>query len=234
MTKSDWLASEDPATMLAALEGKVSDRKLRLFACACAEADSNFTWEAWANDPPVTGQFTAGEGAFYWCGLKIGQTPQARLSRERRARTANLLRDIISNPFRPVTLPSSEVPCPDCSPSEPDENCDDCGGSGTVRGPCLWITPTVLTLASAAYDNRELPSGRLDTGCLAQLSDALEEAGCTDQAILMHLRGWELCPRCEGHVVVPPDRCSCRTGWILLRGPHVRGCWCLDSLLGKE
>jgi hypothetical protein len=39
------------------------------------------------------------------------------------------------------------------------------------------------------------------------LADALEEAGCTDAVILGHLRG---------------------------PGPHVRGCWVLDLLLGKE
>ena len=39
------------------------------------------------------------------------------------------------------------------------------------------------------------------------LADALEEAGCADAAILDHLRG---------------------------PGPHVRGCWVVDLLLGKE
>lgn len=39
------------------------------------------------------------------------------------------------------------------------------------------------------------------------LADALEDAGCTDADILDHLRG---------------------------SGPHVRGCWVLDLLLGKE
>ncbi|MCI0456543.1 MAG: hypothetical protein L0Z62_06140 [Gemmataceae bacterium] len=39
------------------------------------------------------------------------------------------------------------------------------------------------------------------------LADALEEAGCTDSDILSHCRG---------------------------PGPHVRGCWVIDLLLGKE
>ena len=38
------------------------------------------------------------------------------------------------------------------------------------------------------------------------LADALEEAGWTDNAILTHLRS---------------------------AGPHVRGCWALDLVLGK-
>ena len=34
MTEAEWLASNDPETMLSSL-GKARDRKLRLFACAC-------------------------------------------------------------------------------------------------------------------------------------------------------------------------------------------------------
>jgi hypothetical protein len=39
------------------------------------------------------------------------------------------------------------------------------------------------------------------------LADALEEAGCTDAEVLAHCRG---------------------------PGPHVRGCWVVDLILGKE
>jgi hypothetical protein len=39
------------------------------------------------------------------------------------------------------------------------------------------------------------------------LADALEEAGCTDAEVLGHLRG---------------------------PGPHVRGCWVLDTLTGRR
>ena len=54
--------------------------------------------------------------------------------------------------------------------------------------------------AQAIYDDRALER-------LPVLADALEEAGCTDAAILEHCRG---------------------------PGPHVRGCWVIDLLLGKE
>jgi hypothetical protein len=35
MTETEWLASADPEAMLALLKGRVSERKLRLFCCAC-------------------------------------------------------------------------------------------------------------------------------------------------------------------------------------------------------
>jgi hypothetical protein len=69
-----------------------------------------------------------------------------------------------------------------------------------------WLTPTVTALAQTAYEERILPSGNLDPARLAVLSDALEEAGCDNADILSHLRG---------------------------PGPHVRGCWVIDLLLGK-
>jgi hypothetical protein len=76
-----------------------------------------------------------------------------------------------------------------------------------VRLVPVWRTPAVMSLAQVAYDERLLPSGHLDTARLAVLADALEEAGYTEQAILDHLRA---------------------------PGPHVRGCWAVDLLLGKE
>jgi hypothetical protein len=75
----------------------------------------------------------------------------------------------------------------------------------TFKG--AWRTAPVRELAQAAYDERVLPPGELSTHRLAVLSDALEEAGCDDEAILSHLR---------------------------LPGPHVRGCWALDLLLNKD
>jgi len=70
-----------------------------------------------------------------------------------------------------------------------------------------WRTPTVTALATAAYEDRHLPAGMLDADRLAVLADALEEAGCDNADILDH----------------------CRDG-----GPHVRGCWVVDLLLGKR
>jgi len=85
-----------------------------------------------------------------------------------------LLRDIFGNPFRPVTL----VPA--------------------------HRTQDVISLARAAYDERQLPSGELEWDRLAVLADALEEGGCDEATILDHLRS---------------------------PGPHVRGCWALDMAL---
>jgi hypothetical protein len=38
VTEAEWLAAKDPEPTLRFLRGKVTDRKLRLFACACCRS----------------------------------------------------------------------------------------------------------------------------------------------------------------------------------------------------
>jgi hypothetical protein len=71
---------------------------------------------------------------------------------------ARILRDIVGNPFRPVSF-----------------------------DPALR-TPLIARLATMAYEKRILPVGILDRARLAVLADALEEGGCIDSTLLDHLR----------------------------------------------
>jgi hypothetical protein len=63
-----------------------------------------------------------------------------------------------------------------------------------------WDDGTVPRLARLVYDER-----RFDL--LGILADAVEDSGCTDAALVEHLRS---------------------------AGPHVRGCWALDLILQQE
>jgi hypothetical protein len=63
-----------------------------------------------------------------------------------------------------------------------------------------WQQGTVVKVASAIYEDRRWEDMPL-------LGDALEEAGCTDQAVLDHCRG---------------------------PGPHARGCFVVDALLNRS
>jgi hypothetical protein len=232
VNEQNWLACANPVGMVGFLGVWGSDRKWRLFACACCrlawhdltdprsqgavEAAEAFAdgqtpreameaaWQAAtaaaAEQPAVSlgaavaaaAGFVArpgvGAGAALHAIDKVAwapsTAPRGKAGRAGRAhreqvgrRAATLLRCVVGNPFRPVT---------------PDP---------------AWRVPQVLALGQAAYDGRELPAGTLDAARLAVLADALEEAGCTDQAVLEHLRG---------------------------PGPHVRGCWAVDLVLGKQ
>jgi hypothetical protein len=68
------------------------------------------------------------------------------------------------------------------------------------------FTPDLISLAHAANEERVLPLGELDRERLTVLADALEDAGAGDE-VVAHLRG---------------------------PGPHLRGCWVVDLVLGKE
>jgi hypothetical protein len=87
-----------------------------------------------------------------------------------------LIREVVGNPFRPVAL------------------------------DLALRTAIVVSLATAAYEQRPLPGGGLDPARLCVLADALEEVGAAEE-VVTHLRG---------------------------PGPHVRGCWALDLCLGKS
>ncbi len=240
MTEQEWLTCGEPEKMLEFLRGKVSDRKMRLFAVGCCrqiwnclnetcrnavgvaelhadslapEEDLRVAFDAvfmfvasvshnqgggdavlnavgmgsWFDFPKEKICRTA-QAATYAAHIAAGTIPRDlrsnradRAARRRfsvaRAEMTALFRECIGNPFRPVAL-------------EP-----------------AWLTPTVLSLAQAAYDNRTQPAGTLELVRLAILADALEEAGCDSDDILNHLRQ---------------------------PGEHVRGCWVVDLLLGKS
>jgi hypothetical protein len=216
MTESEWLECTDPTPMLEFLRGKASERKLRLLCVAlCRHIWDLLTDADCRNAVEVTERFADGlatqdelESAYSntttattAANKAAGWTADSPFQFYHASETAvcvldavtlfarrssfdvenqihiGILLDLFGNPFRPVSI-------------DPD-----------------WLTPTVITLAQSAYEERIMPTGELDAARLAVLSDALEESGCDDEEILNHLRS---------------------------AGPHVRGCWAIDLLLGKS
>ncbi len=171
MTEAEWLTCADPMPMLEFLRGKVSDRKLRLFAVACLRA----------NDPKLgSAGLQMEEEVDRLCELQEVPLldPQNRTVGSVRLETAffaaldavrfvgkrrgSILRDVMSNPFRP-------------SPPLPP-------------AVLAWNDRTIPRLADAIYEDRKMPEGTLDTARLAILADALLDAGCEDEDLIAHCR----------------------------------------------
>jgi len=171
-----------------------------------------------------------------------------------------LLREIFGDPFAPLPRDphhhiADERVCEKCFSrfSRHPGHCTKCASEFIRKWRVadevgLWRTPTVLAIATRVYDERcweDLPI----------LADALHDAGCEDEDVLGHLRRPAVCRLCKGKrfidrpVICGPDTSeaemrrladeaggpipcpSCRRDGA---GPHVRGCWVLDLLLGKS
>jgi hypothetical protein len=226
MTEQQWLASDDPSTMLAVIRSwnargadggpdghiAVSGRKLRLFACACCRQVWHLlTDERSRQSVEVAERFADGKVTDEQCetvwlaartaGMECGFSPRATM----------LAQDCTWHNSEACAVGAVQQGEAEEGPHLPAQSVllrDIVGNSFRRRAiPRACLTADVTSLAQAAYDERILPSGELDLARLAILSDALEDAGCADADLLSHLRS---------------------------SGPHVRGCWVLDLLLGIE
>jgi hypothetical protein len=246
MTESEWLNAMSPQPMLNFLKGsgRATDRKLRHFACACCRR----VWELLSDqrsfravevaEALVEGRATEQERRAArdeaWVAftdvtyrLDVGVWSVAGGDGAMRARAVRL-----------ATYAAFEVVAwdgtgdawfgihPDAHRADRDA-ADALGEDGSAAQAAMlrdifgtphrplrplgrsllgWNNGLLRQLAKAAYDERLLPSGHLDPARLAVLADALLDAGCDDDALLGHRRD----------------------------GPHYRGCFAVDSVLGRE
>jgi hypothetical protein len=214
MTEAEWLACTDPEPMLEFLRGKASERKMRLFACACCRRiwgvlehplgrEAVEVAERYADRKETKKELSAATYAAAFAGADFGSINGLAV-----------LAALSASADEDRALDAAGVAA--CAaPDDADERIAQCGLFRDIAGNPFrpvsldpaWRTPTVRALAQAAYEERILPAGTLDPTRLAVLSDALEETGCDNADILSHLRG---------------------------PGPHVRGCWVVDAILGKK
>jgi hypothetical protein len=220
VTESEWLSCSDPLAMFGFLHGRAGGRKFRLFAAACARDDlatAGESEEEKALPPPYRYETAIAEAEAFADG-------QGTLTNRGGWMVGLRVCDVITD--EDIALSAlgfdADVGLWTAGPPErvvperirrysthPAHYLRDLFTSLFRRRPSdpAWQAPAVAALARAAYEERALPIGHLDPARLGVLADALEEAGCTDPDLLGHLRG---------------------------AGPHVRGCWALDTVLGKE
>jgi hypothetical protein len=210
MTEAEWLSCTNPKEMLAFLQLRISDRKLRLFAVACCRR----SWQQLTNEALRLGietaeQFADGlvnqsyrsrvDAAAYRCLSRVRTYPPCI------AHAASLCcRDNIKNWINEIWFESLGGPMRQHSSSAALLREVLGNPFRPVRtlppSVCVWNDGTVPKIAESIYEQ-----GKFEE--LPILADALEDAGCADAGLLDHLR-------------VPES--------------HVRGCWALDLVLGKE
>ena len=230
MTESEWLACADPKSMLEFLCGKASDRRLRLFACECCRR----IWQLFPEQRcrravKIAEAFAEGKGGIrllrrvesvgeYYYDHRV-DVPEERLGyhaggaifqlgQERLA--ADMVADATSGGVACSTLDAGG-----------DRSAADAAKHGESTAQCHLLRdifgnpfrPVSADPAWLSWKDGTIPrlaqaiyDGRAFDR-LPLLANALEEAGCDNADILNHLRG---------------------------PGQHVRGCWSLDLILGKE
>jgi hypothetical protein len=220
--EATWLASTDPQLMLGLLRNLASDRKLRLFGVACClhgkppgvalpilemvegYADDLLGWEELWKAFLLMPKGTA---------IRKLAIPRAFDVDKARSLSVGLVTAADHSSEEAEALYDGISQAREPTTAEAEEIAAHCRFLRDLFGNPFrpvalaprWNTPEVCSLARVAYDQRS-PERCLDTFRLAILADALEEAGCTNAVVLDHLRD---------------------------PGPHVRGCWVLDLLLGK-
>jgi hypothetical protein len=248
MTEAEWLECKDPGPMLESLRGKISERKLRLFACACCRRvwslirDERFrialqTAELFADSMVAKEEMTHARDAAIPAFVQLhggdDEAPAAALSAAEIPAPPKTFWDRLLDAFA-------------------DPWWEDEFDKGDPHAPAIVTARHAAWAAAHAQDQRPLrgslgemaeqweqasllreiignpfrlvafdPAWRTPAVLhLAQamyddrafdqlpiLADALEEAGCASREVLDHCRG---------------------------PGPHVRGCWVVDLVLGKE
>jgi hypothetical protein len=217
MTEAKWLTCIDPQPMLDFLQGSASDRKLRLFAVACCRR----IWPLLTEDRCRTAVEVAERYADH-------QADRRELTAARRAvvRVMNGLTQAIGPKFlrsaavqqvvaeridrhnRVGEMAAMIAQSVGGQRKMQDEAAAQCAILRDMVGNPFRpvpVSPNWLTTNVIALGQGIYDERAFDR--MPILADALEEAGCTDASILEH----------------------CRSG-----REHVRGCWVVDLVLGKE
>ncbi len=233
MDEDEWLACSDASALIAdeaaRINGgeEVSERKRRLFACACARRVSRYLTDPRSADALAMAEAFADDD----------REPEAILAASRLAEdAARAVREHEEDAAWYYVMREAADAIPHATNSDLDDDslnqllndCANAYGQAAVGSelhaewaerrtqadlfrdifgpfnhntfPADWRTDTAMSLARGMYASR-------DFSAMPILADALQDAGCDSDDILNHCRD--------------------------ANQPHVRGCWVVDLLLGK-
>lgn len=230
LTEDQWLRSKHIEQMVSFLGGRLSKRKLDLFVAACCRRFGSATKlqiRPLMTDPRVTDVIEVieriADGAASITELKVAESSFWKAVRHwdacndpelnHAAHTVSLAHHVVAGWDWDFTMGfAGNISLYSSSVQPPKWECEllRCvigNPFRLLRFDLSWQTNNVVGITQATYEDRSLPSGLLYGDRLAILADALEDAGCDNADIIDHLRS---------------------------PGPHVRGCWPLDLILGKH
>jgi hypothetical protein len=221
MTESEWQNRTDPTPMLEFLRGKVSDRKQRLFVIA-------YVRRVWSD-------FKISETQEAWNAIEVAERYADKLASDKQLQAAH--HAVLASPeWDDLAIHVLNAYAGAATAAKVDKAFADAMASDYAARIAPHTSPIVhaerverCRLLREVMDNPFHPvriSSAWLTGNdgtvpklaqsiydarafdrLPELADALEQAGCANQDILDHCRQ---------------------------PGPHVRGCWVVDLMLGKR
>jgi hypothetical protein len=243
MTEAEWLGCEDPRKMLEFLRGTVSERKLRLFACACfrrlwhlLEVDAA-RWLVELSEAYADGEVSAAE-------LQAANDPAAsadfddrfhgraepRLSI--RAGNAILALKWLASPTFDTGAASSVAVFTSKDPArdyfrEPD-----------WEGHPAGVPPSATERAEQATLLRDIVRNPFRPLPVVPASVLSWNDGCVVKLATAVYEGREFTPERMGVLADALEDAGLKDEEVLRHcrqeGVHVRGCWVVDLLLGKS
>jgi hypothetical protein len=238
MTEDEWQVFDDPEVMAEYLRGKTSERKARLFAVACCRRiwdrviDPSSRQAVEVAERIAEGQASDEERSSAWFAA-VARRLNPNTEVERAILFALFSTMFPEGMMRPVLVAGRIEHVESCSAGAVADYAARAAGGGSVRpdesriarersaqcdllrciaGP-LPFRAVDLTSSWLTWNHGTVPAiarrvyDERAFHDLPILADALEDAGCADADILDHCRR---------------------------PGEHVRGCWVIDLLLGKE
>lgn len=215
LTERQWLNCTEPHRLVHHFRFLGHERKLRLFACACARSvGHSLTTITGRRVVEVAERFADGMAgpeelaaahAAACCPYREYPCDVGEKNGFDAALYAAVVCYYLDDNLMP--FPNEAIGSPECERAEKRNDRQhlfflrDIFGNPfrPIEIEFKWLTAEVRELASAIYSDRDFDR-------LAILAKALRDAGCEQKDILAHCRA---------------------------DGPHVRGCWVLDLILGK-
>ena len=227
MTEQEWLECTDPQKMLEFLREKVSARKLRLFGCACCRRIWHLLTDKRSQQAVAVAEDFAEGGAsaeelltaYYQANVACSLTDPSDLAALRASHLASTIAYTAVLYGVGCTPAAAEAVADSVADVRVNVRAYRMAFDAELAAQCkllvdifgnLLFHPMIFDLARLPQPTKHLAATIYEDRAfdrLALFADALEKAGCTDADILNHCRS---------------------------EGPHVRGCWVVDLIVGKQ